>query len=216
MGDLMAPSYAVDFRGFPACPCQAIWLPAYEHELQRRGLLRGPLHLYQLIGGAAASGGTHVDGGATDTEFIGDKAVWVARQMGADATWHRPKGWDGPDSMEHVHSVLRGCPHNTPARYQITAVDLGYNGLGHLGEAARDDGPRPLSERTWQQGIQWAKEQENPDMALLADLDAAAKKHGASRLKAARVLLRAVAAARGPVAKTRIATALAAIRGMLG
>jgi hypothetical protein len=61
-----------------------------------------------------------------------------------------------------------------------------------------------------------AYSKETSDMALLADLDAARKKHGASRLRAVRVLLSAVAAARGPIAKTRIAAALAAIKGMLG
>ena len=150
------PSYAVTFRGLPACPCLATWVPAYEAELQRRGLLTGPIRLYQLIGGAAASGGTHMDGGAFDTQWIGEAAIWVARQMGADATWHRPHDWDGQGGMEHVHGVLTGCPHNGPARYQIDAVRAGYNGLGRNGHGAPDTGPRPLSGRTWQQGITWA------------------------------------------------------------
>jgi hypothetical protein len=135
--------------------------------------------------------------------------------MGADATWHRPYNWDGDGGGEHVHRVLTGCPHNTPARYQIDAVRAGYNGLGHLGRGARDDGPRPLSGRTWREGIQWAKEQENPDMALLADLDAARKKHDATRLKAVRVLLRAVRDNAGPIRASRITTALAALKGLL-
>ena len=140
--------------------------------------------------------------------------------MGADATWHRPYNWDGRGGMEHVHGALTGCPHNGPAAYQIAAVRAGYNGLGHLGHGAPDTGPRPLSGRTWQQGLAWARSQrtvkENPNMALLADLDAARRKHGATRLKAARVLLRAVrdTPGSGPLRRTRLASALAALKGM--
>ena len=153
------PSYARDFRGHPACPCQIAWIPVYEAELQRRGILTGPIHIYQLIGGAPQSGGTHVDGGASDfLDLPGDVDVEVARQMGADATWSRPYDWDGHDGIAHIHSVLTGCPHNGPARYQITDVRDGLNGLANHG---RDTGPRPLSGRTWQQGIQWALQQED-------------------------------------------------------
>ena len=166
----MSLSYVVTFRGLPACPCLATWVPAYEAELQRRGLLTGPLRIYQLIGGAAASAGTHSRGGAIDTAYMGDAAVWVARQMGADATWHRPHNWDGAGGMEHVHGVLTGCPHNGPAAYQIDAVRAGYNGLGRLGHGAPDTGPRPLSGRTWQQGITWARNQQESDMPTPRDL----------------------------------------------
>jgi hypothetical protein len=150
------PSYAVDFRGKPACPCLAEWLPVYEAELQRRELLAGNLPIYQLIGGAAASGGTHATGGAFDIkDLIGDADVWVARQMGADATWARTAA---QGFTPHLHGVLRGCEHNGPARYQIADVDNGWNGLAG-NSRARDDGPRPLSGRTWREGIAWAIEQ---------------------------------------------------------
>jgi hypothetical protein len=93
--------------------------------------------------------------------------------MGADATWHRPYNWDHARGMEHTHGVLRGCPHNGPARYQIAAVDAGYNGLGHLGHGARDNGPRPLSHRTWEEGIAWAKAlQPKPHEEVVADAHA--------------------------------------------
>lgn len=153
-------AYAVDFRGRPACPCLVEWLPVYEAALLREGVIRQSLDIYQLIGGAAASGGTHADGGAFDVGQTQPEAIAIARQMGADATWHRPYNWDGAGGMEHTHGVLRGCPHNTPARYQIAAVDAGFNGLGHLGHGAPDDGPRPLSGRTWREGIAWAYQQE--------------------------------------------------------
>ena len=159
------PPYAVDFRGHPACPCQVAWLPAFEHEAQRRGILAGSLPLSQIIGGAPQSGGTHTSGGADDTYPLTgldvDAYVWLSRQMGADATWLRPYNWDGAGGVAHVHRVLRGCPHNGPARSQIDAVDDGYNGLGSGGRGASDTGPRPLSNRTWQQGIEWARAQED-------------------------------------------------------
>ena len=154
----MAPSsYVVQFRGLLACPCLAEWLPVYEAELQRRGVLEGPLRIYQLIGNASASADTHSEGGAFDiTDYLGGEDVWVARQMGADATWRRAAGF----TTVHLHGVLRGCPHNGPARYQIDAVDDGFNGLGSGGRGGRDDGPRPLSGRTWREGIEWARAQE--------------------------------------------------------
>lgn len=160
------PSYAVDFRGHPACPCQAKWLPAFEHEAQRRGILTGPLPLSQIIGDAKQSGNTHSGGGADDTcplTTITDvyAYVWLSRQMGADATWERPYNWDGKGGVAHVHRVLTGCPHNGPARYQIDDVRAGLNGLANHGP---DTGPRPLSGRTWREGIKWAKQQEENDM----------------------------------------------------
>lgn len=146
------------YRGRPCCDCQAAWLPAFEAEAQARGILTGPLPISQLIGGAVASGGTHAMGGAADWLSGNTDLVWLARQMGADATWRRPPNWDSRGGVEHTHSVLRGCPHNAPARYQIAAVDAGYNGLGKGGMGALDDGPRPLSGRTWQQGLAWQRE----------------------------------------------------------
>lgn len=166
------PSYVVYVRGYPACPCLAEWIPAYEHELQRRGLLIGPLRIYQLIGDYAGSANTHKDGGAFDLlDLPGDEEIEVAREMGADATWTRPKNWDGKGGVAHDHGVLRGCPHNGPARYQIDAVDAGFNGLGAGGRGGRDTGPRPLSGRTWQEGIAWAHEQEENDMAITEQLE---------------------------------------------
>jgi hypothetical protein len=159
------PSYAVDFRGHPACPCQARWLPVFEAEAQRRGILTGPLPLSQLIGGAPESGGTHSKGGADDTYPLTgidvDAYVALSRQMGADAAWYRPPNWDGAGGVPHVHRVLTGCPHNSPARYQLDAVRAGFNGLGYLGHGAPDNGPRPLSGRTWREGIAWVKTQED-------------------------------------------------------
>jgi hypothetical protein len=153
---------SVTFRGFPACTCQAAWLPVFERELQRRDIIDGPLSIAQLIGGFSGSGGTHTGGGASDLWLTGiraEDAVWVARQMGADPTWHRLPGWDSGGGSEHVHSVLRGCSHlSSSARAQVISVDNNGDGLG--GTSAPDPGPRPLSGRTWQEGIQWQRQQE--------------------------------------------------------
>ena len=142
------------FRGHNCCSCLAKWLPAYEAELLRRGVVREGIDVFQLTGSASASAGTHAKGGAFDIAQTSTEAIKVARQMGADATWHRTRN---QGFMDHAHGVLRGCPHNAPARYQITAVDGGFNGLGRGGRGGRDDGPRPLSKRSWEDGIKWAK-----------------------------------------------------------
>lgn len=168
------PSYAVDFRGLPACPCQAEWIPAFEAHLRRTlSGFQGTLSLAQLIGFFGGSGGTHAKGGASDfwvTGHMADLVVAEARQMGADPTWHRRAGWDGPGSDEHVHCVLRGCPHlSESARVQVACVDRNDDGLA--GDAL-DSGPRPLSYRTWREGIDWAEEQ---DMASQETIDAIAE-----------------------------------------
>lgn len=144
------------FRGFPACECLAEWLPWVEKLLLHRRIIERNIDIFQLIGGAAASAGTHSKGGAFDVAQSSWGALEVYRAAGADASWRRTpqQGF-----TLHAHGVLRGCEHNTPARYQITAVDAGYNGLGTGGRGGRDDGPRPLSKRTWQQGIEWIKAQ---------------------------------------------------------
>lgn len=151
------PGYGV-FRGRVACDCLIAWLPPYERELQRRGIIGGPLPIAQLVGDAPASAGTHF-GGAFDFWMTTQPAVWIAREMGADATWIRASGSFADN--QHTHGVLRGCPHNINARYQIAAVDAGFNGLGSGGRGGPDDGPRPLSGRTWRQGIEWQRKRED-------------------------------------------------------
>jgi hypothetical protein len=159
-----APGYGL-FRGRVACDCLIAWLPKYERELQRRGIIGGPLPIAQLVGDAPASAGTHY-GGAFDLRMTTTAAVWIARAMGADATWVR----DWPGNL-HIHGVLTACPHNGNARYQIDAVRAGFNGLGTNGRGGPDDGPRPLSGRTWRQGLDWQHRQEDWfDMATRQDL----------------------------------------------
>jgi endonuclease/exonuclease/phosphatase family metal-dependent hydrolase len=161
--------------GLPACSCQRKWLPVYVAELKRRGIV---IRFVQLIGGGKKSGGTHSTGGADDAYLVSwpkgmtrDEAwrivIWVGRQMGADARWRRRYNWDNRGGEEHGHGVLTGCPHNGPARYQIEDVREGLNGLV---SNARDDGPRPLSGRTWKQGIVWAQKQAKPVQMTHTDL----------------------------------------------
>lgn len=181
------PSYAVDFRGLPACPCQVEWIPAFEEHLRRviPGF-QGTLAIAQMIGLYEKSGNTHGDpngaglrkgGGFTDfwvTGSLADKVVAEARQMGAPATWRRPPNWDHEGGSEHVHSGLEGCPHATLAGFaQITAVYGGGDGL--VGDAP-DPGPRPVPHRTWREGIEWAEEQDmasEETMNRIAELAAA-------------------------------------------
>lgn len=153
---MSAPEHTINFRGKPACICLATWLPVYEQRLLAEGIIKSSLDIYQLIGGAAASAGTHQPGGAYDIAQVSDPAVRIAREMGA-AAWKRTQA-DGFDVVHH-HGVLRGCPHNDGGRYQIAAMDAGYNGLGKGGRGGKDTGPKVLTKRTWEQGIAWARAQ---------------------------------------------------------
>lgn len=161
------PDWVVYFRGHPCCPCMPPWLTALERELIALGVVETSIDIAQLTGDAEASAGVHKGGGAFDIWQHDETTVWVCRQMGADATWARITG--SFLTNRHTHGVLTDCPHNGPARYQIEEVRSGGDGL--LGDAP-DPGPRPLSGRTWREGIRWAearqKEREE-DMALSSD-----------------------------------------------
>lgn len=142
------------FRGRPACTCLVAWLPVYESALRAAGIIHESIDIYQLIGTSSKSAGTHSKGGAYDIAQRSREAIRVARNMGA-AAFDRPPNWDHAGGGAHQHGVLVGCPHNSPARYQIDALNAGYNGLGRGGRGGRDTGPRaglfPL--KTWQAGI---------------------------------------------------------------
>ena len=140
------------YRGKRCCVCMPPWLDAFERELLALRVIRRNIDVLQLTGSAPKSAGVHAEGGAADLGQTQPLAVWVARQMGADAAWARVgPAWEG---NEHMHLVLTDCPHNGPARYQIDEVRAGGDGLvGSL----PDPGPRPLSGRTWRQGVAWQK-----------------------------------------------------------
>lgn len=158
----------VNGRKWPVCSCLKAWLPVYQDELIRRGVIKRGLDVYQTIGGSSKSGGTHVSGQCVDTGQRSAEAIKVARQMGADASWNRPYNWDNAKGMAHAHLNLRGCPHGSAAadrQYssEFQGVDHGKNGLAN---GAPDPGPKPLSKRTWQQGIAWAKALQKPKTNL--------------------------------------------------
>src|SRR5690242_6416271 len=143
-------------KKWTACVCLAEWLKWYEKCLLVKGLIKSNIDVWQLTGGATASAGTHSQGGAFDLLYqTTDAHVAVSREMGAPASWRRTiaQGF----TRVHQHGVLTGCPHNSPARYQIDAQKAGYNGLGTNGRGGKDYHPDPKVYRTWQQGIEWAK-----------------------------------------------------------
>lgn len=150
------------YKGKPTCSCGAKWLPVFERKLAEYGIT---VRFTQLIGNAKASAGIHGAGLCFDlvVEKTGNRTkaaaysqvVKTARQMGADATWHRPYNWDNRKGMEHIHGLGNGCTHlNAGAKNQQAAVKKNRNGLANNGV---DTGPRPLSGRTWKQGIEWAE-----------------------------------------------------------
>lgn len=151
------------YAGKPTCSCGAKWLPVFVEYLDVTYDIR--VQFVQLIGSAAASAGTH-GGGLCFDLVVTDPGkrtkaeayalvVKAARQLGADATWHRPYNWDGRKGMEHIHGLGTGCPHlKAAAKSQQADVRAGLNGLANKG---KDTGPRPLSGRTWKQGIAFAK-----------------------------------------------------------
>jgi hypothetical protein len=142
-------------------------LPAYQAELLRRGLIFECIDVYQTIGNAQASAGTHSKGGCVDIAQRNREQLRVARNMGGAALERDHDPNDGqPDFQdEHAHISLKGCPHAVRyARDQVDDLEDGYSALGQLGDhrGAVDDGPRdavkwPL--RTWEEGIAWAKAQ---------------------------------------------------------
>ena len=160
------PGYT-SFRGRTTCVCLAAWLPVYERLLLAQGLIKSNIDVWQLTGGAPASGGTHTQGGAFDLLYqTGAPFVASAREMGAQGTWGRTKSQGF--TADHLHGVLSGCPHNGPAAYQIVAQQRGYSGLGRAtsgqyagmwGYGSRDTYPNPSARRSWEQGIAWAQKQ---------------------------------------------------------
>src|SRR5690242_13816300 len=109
----------VIFRGHEACTCMPPWLTAFEQELKDRGLIKVSIDIAQLIGDAVQSGNTHRTGGAIDIWQTDIRVSKIARHMGC-IMWPRVTG--SFSTNKHSHGVLRGCPHNLPARYQIAAA----------------------------------------------------------------------------------------------
>lgn len=148
---------ALYYQGHETCSCAKKWLIWLFRVLAIAGI-RG--RVTQIIGNYGPSGGTHTGGGVIDIILDNPRQyprlIKICRLAGADASWHRPKGWDGPGSIEHAHIVLRGCPHRSPAAVrQYTGPNGVLNGGNGLARWHNDDGYRPLSGRHWDEGIRW-------------------------------------------------------------
>ena len=151
------PGYTT-YSGKVSCVCLAAWLPWLERLCLAHGYIRYRLDVLQLTGNYSLSGGTHAGGGVYDIKQYDARIVALAREMGAPATWMRNMLYaDGSPGNTHTHGVLSGCPHNSQARYQITAQRDGYDGMGYMGRKGPDQHPDPKVYRTWSQGITWAK-----------------------------------------------------------
>lgn len=155
------PGYAL-YKNRVACVCLAEWLVWLERMAIKRGLIKQSLDIIQLTGSASASAGTHGKGGTFDVKQTGAAFVALCREMGAPATWSRYNMPIGSNPNHHTHGVLNGCPHNSPARYQLAAQFLRRDGLGFMGMQGADPYPAVWPRRTWQEGIDWAKAQLAP------------------------------------------------------
>lgn len=103
------------------------------HELE--AILGFILTIYQIIGGAPQSAGTHLVGRAVDlAPARAAEKLKAAKDLGFIG-WHRPFDWDGAGGIEHIHLILvlfdrqnqRGI---APAGFrQIALYDAGRNGL---------------------------------------------------------------------------------------
>lgn len=168
-------------KQWTVCDCLAKWLPVHQRLLLAQGLIKSSIDIWQTTGGAPASGGTHTQGGVYDLLYqTSDAHIRTARNMGA-ASWARRLD-EGDWTKPHQHGILIGCPHNEPARYQITAMQRGYSGLGQATSGPYAgmwgygslDRFKPAATRTWQQGIAWAQTEiarlEEDIMASIDDL----------------------------------------------
>jgi hypothetical protein len=144
------------FRGHVSCTCLQAWLPVLEQLALARGFIQSNLDILQLTGSHSASAETHKRGGSFDLAQYDPRIVALAREMGAPATWLRPFYHPSGRKNFHTHGVLTGCPHNAPARYQVTAQRNGFDGLAHRNGRAPDPHPSPSSFRSWREGLEWA------------------------------------------------------------
>lgn len=168
MGDLIRIGYDVkngdaEYLDPRAADC---WFAAVDLIKARLGIDLSK-RILQALGSAEESAGVHeapgvcVDirlWGLTNAQILA--VVALLRECGFAATWYRD--WEG---NEHIHAAC-GIGVWTPALYQVTAVKLGYDGLGSGGKQGKDPHPKPSAWRTAQTGAAWAREQLEDDMAL--------------------------------------------------
>lgn len=149
-------TYFTDYKGnrWLCCTCMKEFLTYAQQLAIKKGLLKQGFDVWQLTGSAAASAGTHEQGGAFDL-LLQTSDAWVKffRDLGATATWRRTTAQGF--TKQHLHGVLNGCPHNAPARYQVTEQKSGppAGGGDGLTGTRPDYHPDPSPYRTWQQGV---------------------------------------------------------------
>jgi GH25 family lysozyme M1 (1,4-beta-N-acetylmuramidase) len=155
-------TYFTDYKGrkWTCCTCVRDFLTYAQRVAIKRGLLKQGFDIWQLTGGAAASAGTHSQGGAFDL-LLQTSDAWVKffRDLGATATWRRTTAQGF--SAVHLHGVLNGCVHNAPARYQVTEQKSGppTGGGDGLTGTKPDYHPDPNPYRTWTQGVEAMKKE---------------------------------------------------------
>lgn len=175
-------------------------LKAAEYDLRRT------LTIYQgsyNAGRVSQSAGTHDGGGAVDLwcdGITGRELARALRRVGF-AAWYRPPRpgvWGA-----HVHAVQIGNARVSPsADRQVDEYLAGGDGLA--GDYVDPDPWRP-------DRITFTYYEE-PTVALLADLTAVVRKHRTTRIRAVRVLLRAMRETAGPIRRARINAALIALK----
>ena len=177
-------------------------LEAAEYDLSRT------LTIYQgsyNAGRVSQSAGTHDGGGTVDLWCDGVSGRELARALRrvGFAAWYRPPRpgvWGA-----HVHAVqIDNARVSDSASRQIAEYVAGGDGLA--GDFVDPDPWRP-------DRITFTYYEE-PNMALLAELETVRRTHRVSRIKAARLLLRAARDASGPLRRARIRSALIALKGM--
>lgn len=152
--------YFTDYKGnrWLCCDCVNTFLTLAQRLAIKKGMIKQGLDVWQLTGSAAASAGTHTQGGAFDL-LLQTSDAWVKffRDLGATATWRRTTAQGF--AKVHLHGVLNGCPHNSPARYQVTEQKSGppAGGGDGLTGTKPDYHPDPNPYRTWTQGVQEMK-----------------------------------------------------------
>lgn len=141
--------------GQPAYGCthMAVWWSLFRRLAAQNGYAP---RIVQAAGDATDSAGTHLQGTALDLDIADVGLALLAREAGAPAAWPRGAAWGQSYWGDHLHLVI-DCPDNTTlsARYQIDAVQAGYDGLGAAGHGGPDYVPAPSAWRTVDQGIAW-------------------------------------------------------------
>lgn len=161
------PGYTVftDYKGgrWTCCDCVFEWLTHAQKVAIKRGMLKQGFDVWQLTGGASASANTHTQGAAMDFLFqINDAWVKFFRDNGATGTWRRTvsQGF----SRDHLHAVLRGCPHDAPCHYQLVEQKDGppAGGGDGLTGTRPDYHADPVAYITWQTAVERFKRELAP------------------------------------------------------